>query len=350
MNEQERILVVDDDPQVRFVMLELLAEHGHAAVAASGSKEAHRLLDAEPFALILSDMNMPDGSGMELVRHVVEEHPDVAAVMVTGVDDCGLAETALELGAYGYLLKPFGGLEVEIQVSNALRRRGLERESARRRRDLERTVAERTAELRAAHEETIRRFAAAIEVRNQETGDHVGRVGDLCALLAGELGWSPERCEVLRLASVLHDVGKIAIPDSLLLKAGPLTLEERVQMETHTTIGHRLLNGSPSELLSLAAVIALHHHERWDGLGYPQGLRGDQIPVDARIVSVVDVFDALTSDRPYRAAYDIDRALAVMQAERGRQFDAAVLDAFVGLLPAVVAVWQDCPVSRHAVV
>lgn len=337
----ERILVVDDDPLIRSVLLELLGEHGHEVAGAPGALEAHRLLDEEEWALVLSDVNMPDGSGVDLVRHVTEHHPGVAAVMVTGVNDPQIAQTALELGAYGYLLKPFGGLEVAIQVANALRRRRLELESSRRREELEHTVAERTAQLQHAHEETLRRFASAIEVRNTETGDHVERVGQLCGLLAERLGWDEERCAELRLASLLHDVGKIAIPDRLLLKPGPLTLDERSQMEHHTVIGHGLLCDSPSTLLALAADIALHHHERWDGFGYPHGLRGEQIPAASRIVTVADVFDALTSDRPYRPAFTGEQALATMLAERGRQFDPDVLDTFVAALPFAGDMWQD---------
>lgn len=346
----ERILVVDDDPAIRFVLLEILGEHGYTAFGAPGAREAHRLLDAEEFALVLSDVNMPDGSGMELVRHAIEHHPGVAAVMVTGVDDPAIAQAALELGAYGYLLKPFGGLEVAIQVSNALRRRRLELESRRRNGELEAEVAERTAELRESHEETIRRFAAAIELRNRETGDHVGRVGALCAQLAERLGWDEARAAELQLASLLHDVGKIAIPDRLLLKAGPLSVDERGQMERHTTIGHRMLSGSASSLLGLAAEVALHHHERWDGLGYPFGLRGEEIPIEARIVTVVDVFDALTSDRPYRRAFSRGQALAMLAADRGRQFDPAVLDAFLDALALSDDIWQDARQGRRRAV
>ena len=342
-----RILVVDDEPGVRFVLLEVLREHGYDAVGAGGAGEAARLLDEQPFELLLSDVNMPDGSGVELVRQVAAVHPDVAAVMVTGVDDPEIAQTALELGAYGYLLKPFGGLEVAIQVSNALRRRALELESRRRRTQLEREVEERTAALREAHEEAILRFAAAIEVRNRETGDHVERVGALCALIAERLGWDEDACAELRLASLLHDVGKIAIPDRVLLKPGPLAVDERRHIERHTVIGHRMLARSDSALMQLAATIALHHHERWDGLGYPFGLSGDETPLAARIVAVADVFDALTSHRPYRRAFGAAHALGAMQEQRGGQFDPDVLDAFVAALHSTADMWQSDSSTRR---
>jgi putative two-component system response regulator len=346
---EEQILIVDDDRAVRLVLAELLRAAGYSCTTAGGSLEAHRLLDERPFALLLSDVNMPDGSGLELARHVLEAHIGVAAVMVTGVDDPDIATAALELGAYGYLLKPFGSLQVEIQVANALRRRRLELESRRRRQDLERRVDEQTSLLRHSNEETIRRFSFAIEMRNRETGDHVTRVGERCARLAEALGWSRDRCEALRLASLLHDVGKIAIPDRILLKPGPLSLDERHEMQTHTTIGHSILSDSSSPLLALAAEIALHHHERFDGLGYPHGLCGRDIPMDARIVSVVDVFDALTTDRAYRDAYSPEGAAAVMRADRGRQFDAEVLDAFLEILAALPDVRHGAAHSRDAV-
>lgn len=345
----ERILVVDDDRGIRYVLTELLQARGYHVSTAGGTAEAQALLTAAEFALVLSDVNMPDGSGMELVRQVSALHEDVAVVMMSGVDDPDVASAALELGAYGYLVKPFGSLEIEIQVANALRRRRLEQEARVRRQMLEQLVDERTAQLRQAQEETIRRFALAIEMRNRETGDHVERVGSICGLVALQLGWDDEEAEELRLASVLHDVGKIAIPDRLLLKPGPLTPDERWQMEQHTTIGHRILSGSPSSLLTLAAEIALHHHERVDGAGYPHGLAGDAIAIEARIVSVVDVYDALTTDRPYRRAYSLDRALEVMEQAYGAQFDRVVFDAFTSVLPRVLDMWHDDTARQEAV-
>ena len=340
-SECDRILVVDDDRAVRSVLTRLLTADGYEVATAGNAREALTLLAGYEFALLLSDINMPGGSGLELIRAVAAAYPEIAAVMMTGVDDPHLAVEAFELGAYGYLLKPFEGLEIEIQVAEALQRRRLEREARRRNTELERLVAEQTAHIHDGYEETIRRFAAAIELRNQETGDHVERVGTMCALVAAELGWDEERSHALQLASVLHDVGKIAVADRLLLKAGPLTLEERGQMERHTTIGFRILGGSSSELLTLAAQVALHHHERFDGLGYPHGLSGEQIPLEARIVSVVDVFDALTSNRPYRLAFTLEAALGVLRDGCGSQFDAEVVSAFERILPNVLGLWHS---------
>lgn len=340
-SEPDRVLIVDDDRAVCAVLARLLTADGYEVATADNAQEALALLAGNEFVLLLSDINLASGSGLELIRAVAAEYPEIAAVIITGVDDPPLAAEAFELGAYGYLLKPFGALEVEIQVAEALQRRRLEREARHRNAELERRVAEQTAQIRESHEETIMRFAAAIELRNQATGDHVERVGTMCALVAAELGWDAEDCRELRLASLLHDVGKISVPDRVLLKAGPLSLEERGQMERHTTIGFQLLGGSHSELLALAAEVALYHHERFDGLGYPHELSGEQIPLEARIVSVVDVFDALTSDRPYRLAFPVVVALGMLRDGCGAQFDADVVAAFERILPDVVDLWHS---------
>jgi diguanylate cyclase (GGDEF)-like protein len=194
------------------------------------------------------------------------------------------------------------------------------------------------SELQRAHVETIRRLGAAAEFRDSETGSHVERMSRLCALLGRRLGLDDERCELLRAASPLHDIGKIALPDEILLKAEPLDPQERAAMQRHAELGHRLLAGSRSELLEMAAAIALTHHERWDGSGYPNGLAGEAIPLEGRIASVADVFDALTSDRVYRPALPLDDALELMRSGRGRQFDPLVLDAFLDAIPDVLAI------------
>jgi putative two-component system response regulator len=182
------------------------------------------------------------------------------------------------------------------------------------------------------------RLSIAVETRDQETGDHIERMGRYCALLASKLGWSETRCELLRIAAPLHDVGKIAIPDAILLKPGALTPEERVEIERHAEIGHEILAGSDSPLLDLAARIALSHHEHWDGNGYPNGLVGEEIPVEGRMAAIADVFDALTSDRVYRPAMTVERALAIMSEGRETHFDPALLDVFFDSIVEVLLI------------
>ena len=289
---------------------------------------------------------MPGESGIDFTSEVLAQYPDTAVVMVTGMDDRRFAQVAIDLGAYGYILKPFKPNELIINVGNALRRRALEIENRGHRERLEQTVLERTSalrdtiaqletsdlELRRLREETIRRLSWAAEFRNQETGEHIVRMSLYCALLARLAGLDAERAEDIRIASPMHDVGKIGIPDRILLKPGRLTDDERKVMEAHTEMGHRILAGSDVELLDLAALMALTHHERIDGTGYPAGLAGDAIPIEGRITAVADVFDALTSDRVYRPAFQIDEAREMMEKERGTQFDAELLDLFFGVV------------------
>ena len=348
----ERILIVDDEDQIRTLLARLLGAQGYECLTAESAAAGRRTLKETAVALVLSDVNMPGESGLDFTREVLGHYPDTAVVMVTGMDDRRYAETAIEVGAYGYVLKPFKPNELIINVGNALRRRSLEIENRSHRGRLEQTVLDRTSalrdtiaqlessesELRRLREETIRRLSWAAEFRNQETGEHIVRMSLYCALLARLAGLDGERAEMIRIASPMHDVGKIGIPDRILLKPGRLTDEERHVMEAHAEMGHRILAGSGVELLDLAARMALTHHERIDGFGYPGRLVGEAIPIEGRICAVADVFDALTSDRVYRKAFQPDEARAVMLEGRGTQFDAALLDLFFGHFEDVLAI------------
>lgn len=348
----EWILLVDDEEQILALVERVLSDQGYGCLTATNAADARRVLAERPIALVLSDVNMPGESGMDFTREVLDAYPDTAVVMVTGLDDPRYADAAIEFGAYGYVLKPFKTSELVISVRNALRRRALELENRDHRKHLEQTVLERTkalrdtiaqlefsdAELRRLREETIRRLSTAAEFRNQETGDHIVRMSLYCALLARLAGLGAERAEELRIASPMHDVGKLGIPDQILLKPGRLTVGERRVMEGHTEMGYRILAGSGVELLDLAAELALTHHERIDGTGYPRGLAGDEIPLEGRIATIADVFDALTSDRVYRPAFDPEEARQMMTAGRGKQFDADLLDLFFGAFDDLVAI------------
>jgi putative two-component system response regulator len=258
--------------------------------------------------------------------------------MVSAAEAPQFAETALALGAYGYIVKPFRDSEVNIGIANALRRRRLEIENKAHHERLEQLVAERTAELDRSREETIHRLAAAAELRDNETGQHIERVSRYCELIARRLELPYDRCELLRVASPLHDIGKIAIPDHILRKPGPLSTDERLVIETHTERGYSILAGTREPLLQLGAEIAWTHHERFEGDGYPRGLAGEEIPLSGRIVAVADVFDALVSDRVYRLALPDDEVVAAMRAGRGGHFDPVVLDAFLTAIPMALSI------------
>ncbi len=339
-----RVLVVDDTEQTRNLVSRVLERYGHACVVAGNAAEARARLAEEPFDLILCDVKMPGESGFDLAEHVLRAHPTTAVVMVTGVDDTESALRALELGAYGYVIKPFSINEILISVVNALRRRTLELDARNDVTKLEDAVGLRTEELKEtlgslhdAQEETVRRLSRVAEYRDDQTGDHIERVGVYCELLGRKLGLGPDECRLLRIASPLHDVGKVAIPDGILLKPGPLTPTERTIMERHAELGHEMLAGSGEELLDLAAVLALTHHEHFDGSGYPHGLAGHEIPIQGRIAAVADVFDALTSDRVYRRAFAVPDALAMLAQRRDTHFDGEIVDAFLASTEEVVA-------------
>jgi putative two-component system response regulator len=347
-----RILVVDDEEPIRRVIARLLQRNGYECETAGGAEEAMALLSEGDFALVLTDMDMPGTSGLDLINQIVEAFEDIATVMVTGMDDAKLAGTALKIGAYGYVIKPFEPNEILISVMNALRRRSLEIENRNHRLRLEQMVRDRTAELweaiarlekaekdlRQSREETVQRLSIAAEFRDDETAQHIQRMSRYCSLLARKAGEDSERCDLIRVASLMHDVGKIGIPDQILLKPAALTPEERTIMEQHSEIGYRILAGSQSELLRRAAEIAWTHHERVDGSGYPLGIKGDEIPLEGRIAAIADVFDALTSDRVYKKAFPLGRAIEIMREGRGKHFDARLLELFLDSMDEVLVI------------
>jgi putative two-component system response regulator len=337
-----RLLVIDDDEGMRRSLARVLNGSGYECATAASTAEARGVLTTSAVDLLVCDVRMPGESGLDLIASLHrEDGPPV--LMISGEDDPLVAEVAIEHGAYGYMVKPFDNRELLINVSNALHRRRLEQRERSHRANLEAAVAERSRELadtvarleRSRHElhrsrqETIHRLSRAVELRDAETGGHIERIGENTALLGARLGLDRDTVNLLRAASPMHDVGKIGIPDEILLKPGKLTAAEREVMERHATIGWQILSGSDSDLLNLAASIAFTHHERFDGSGYPHGTRGDQIPIEGRLVAVADVFDALTHDRVYRPAYGLEEAVEIMRLGRGSHFDPDVLDVLL---------------------
>jgi putative two-component system response regulator len=346
-----RILVTDDREEMLRLVDRTLGER-YECEFATGVAEARERLGGAAFQLALCDIQMPGESGLVLVEEIARDHPETAIVLVTGIDDPKVAKKAFELGAHGYLVKPFQSGQLLITAANALRQHELELAERARQAALlgsaeekaealrhELIEAQRNAieDLRASRQETVERLARAIEMRDFETGAHVNRIATIAALLSEKLGLPSHRMLLLRAAAPMHDVGKLGIRDGILLKEGPLSDEERAEMQRHTTIGHRILAGSGSELLRMAATIALTHHERFDGDGYPQRLRGEEIPLEGRIVAVADVFDALLSDRSYRPALTVDEATALIRDERETHFDPEIADILLDSLDQVVA-------------
>jgi len=338
-----RILIVDDEGPVRKLLGRIVSQLGHQVSLAGNCDDALAQLRGDNgIELVLSDVCMPGTSGLDLATQIALDFPSAAVVMVSGVDDHETAARAIETGVYGYVLKPFRATEIQITVMNALRRRTVEHENRRHQDALEELVQGRTRELsatlellaqsnsrlRQAQEEIIRRLSIASEVRDEETGAHIHRMSAYSTIITGQAGLAPEYVEFVRVASPLHDVGKIGVPDSILRKPGKHTPEEFELMKQHTIFGYRTLRDTGFPLLDIAATIAWTHHERWDGGGYPRGLKGEAIPIEGRIVAIADVYDALTTKRVYKPAFSIEKSTAIMREGRGAHFDPTLLDGF----------------------
>jgi putative two-component system response regulator len=314
---------------------------GYDCSTAAHAEAALTALAKNDYELLVSDIHMPGMSGMDLLAIVRQRHPDLAVLMVTGVDDRKVGIQALRLGAFGYLIKPFDINELAINAATALERRRVTLLAQATQGRLEDEVRRRTVQIRRREEEIALRLVAAAEFRDTDTGAHVRRIGLYAAALAKLLGWPSSRVDDLRVAAMMHDIGKIGVPDSILLKPGPLLPEEFEIIKQHTVIGGRILERSEIPLLEMAREIALSHHERWEGGGYPQGLSRETIPESARIVAVCDVYDALVHDRIYRSALPEPEVLAFLRGQRGRHFDPRVLDAFLGEVDTFRAIREE---------
>lgn len=332
-----RILVVDDEPQVCNLLREILERNGYTCTLASNALEARRHLEEQAFDLVLSDIHMPGESGLELIQDVLSSHPDTAAVMVTAVDDPVVADVALRMGVYDYIIKPFDKNSVLITVANALRRLKLERANRRYRKQLEAMVAERTSELEETLEKlqktlegTIRAIALTVEMRDPYTSGHQKRVADLSCAIAGKIGLSEDRIEGILMGGNVHDLGKIAVPSEILSKPTRLSKDEINLIRQHPKAGHDILK--PIAFPWPIARMVLEHHERLDGSGYPQGLSGEDILLEARILAVSDVVEAMSSHRPYRPSLGMDKALEEIQQNKGILYDPDVVDACTEIL------------------
>jgi putative two-component system response regulator len=348
---REKVLIVDDDLAGRALAGQIL-KGDYEVDFASDATEARGKLISGLVDLLLCGLDLPGEPGIDLIRSLLaRDDDDMAVVALAEEDRPGLSAEVFDVGAYGYLVKPCRGGELRITVDGALRRRALDRQARAHQRGLERDVivkgleAERMrVQLQSSNEslersrlETVHRLSLAVELRDQVAGSELSRMGSYCEDMARRLRLDQAICDCIGLAAQMHDIGKIGVSDGILLKDGPLTGAEREQMEKHTEIGRRILQGSDSPLMQLAETIAWTHHERFDGTGYPRGLAGEQIPIEGRIAAVADVFDSLTRARPYRPAVPFAEAMQTMAEGRGTHFDPEVLDAFLESFPAEAA-------------
>ena len=347
-----RILIIDDQSTSRQILEELVTSLGERVVTDSFADPQAALTWARtnPPDLVLTDYKMPLMNGVEFTRRFRDLYPDVPLVMVTSVEDREIRYQALESGATDFLTKPVDHTECRARCRNLLTLRQQQLIIKDRARWLEEKVGKATEEIITRERETLLRLAKAGEYRDEETGCHVLRMAQFSSLIAEHLGLSEEERHVIETAAPMHDIGKIGTPDNILLKPGKLDAEELVIMRTHARIGYEILKDSPSKYLQMGAVIARGHHEKFDGSGYPDGLAGEAIPLPARIVAVADVFDALTSERPYKHAWSIQDALHYLQTEQGRHFDPVCVQAFLAQFDKVLQIrqqLQDLPPVRN---
>jgi putative two-component system response regulator len=336
---QCRILLVDDQPINIEILVQALRAEYRLGVATRGDQAVAFARSDRP-DLILLDIMMPGMDGFEVARRLKADDATrhIPIIFITGMDDPEKKTKGLEIGAVDYITKPFVISEVKARVKTHLQLRIAQEQLRLHNLQLEEKIRERTRELEKTKLEIIDRLGLVVEYRDEETGSHIKRMSEYCRLLGAAAGLPPEECETLALASTVHDIGKIGIPDAILRKPHDLRDGEWQIMKLHPTIGARLLAGSRSKVLQAAEVIALTHHERWDGTGYTRGLKGLEIPLYGRIACICDVFDALISRRPYKAPWTFARAMAEIARESGKHFDPELVRLFQGLEPEVKAV------------
>lgn len=349
-----RILIVDDDESVRDVISVLLREEGYNCVVANGAEMALDLAAAEETPLVISDMKMPGKDGLWLLENFRARHPDTAVIMLTGYGDTEAAVDCLRRGAVDYLLKPPKLTDLIRSIERALAKRRIELARKRYQKKLERKVRDRTTELRNAlkdiahtYQNTLLALVAALDAREHETSDHSQRVVRYTSAIAERMGIKGPDLEEIGRGALLHDIGKIGVPDAVLLKPGKLTSEEWKEMRRHPDIGFQMINAIP--FLDTPAKIVLSHQERWDGGGYPRNLSKHEIHVGARIFAVADTLDAMTSDRPYRMGTTFANAIAEINRCAGTQFDPEVVRAFNALGEGgLVKIKQDMVADKLA--
>lgn len=328
-----RILIVDDEEAQLELLSRALEPAGYERVVTTA--DPTRVLELcrdGPVDLVLLDVRMPQMDGIEVLRQLrseLAEFENLPVLALTSDESRETKRRVFEEGASDFLAKPVSPAELRLRVDNHLERRFLHRDVQRQNERLEARVEERTAELRAAQLEILDKLGISAEYRDDQTGEHTRRVGRLAARVGDRLGLSDEKVHYLRRAAPLHDLGKIGIPDDVLLKEGALTEEEMAIMRRHTVIGEDILSGSQFPILQIGQTIARSHHERWDGGGYPDGLSRREIPLSARIVHAVDVFDSLTHERPYKDAWPVERAVEYLRRGRGTEFDPEVTRALL---------------------
>lgn len=340
-NNTARVLIVDDEASVREVLYRALEEQGYQCIAVADATEAIAALDSCPTDLVLTDIMMPGMTGVDLLKEIQKKCPDTAVMMLTAVVDTQTAIQAMKHGAYDYLMKPFNLDEVVMSVERVLEKRNLILANRDYREHLEQRVEEQTGQLRQTFLGAVKALAEALDAKDPYTNGHSRRMTEIVVILAKEISLPEELLDKIRLAGMVHDIGKIGVSEVILHKPGKLSDEEFVTIRDHPEAGERILRPIVTDEDVLAMV--RHHHERFAGGGYPEGISGEEIPIGARLLTVADAYDAMTSDRPYRDALTPEKARGQLLANRGSQFDPEIVDIFI----KVEEKMAFCPVSAR---
>lgn len=345
---KEHILIVDDEEMIRDLLTSALQQEKYVCHQAANVDEAFMLLERQQIDLVISDIMMPGRSGVELLRDLKKADPDIAVLMITGLSDMNTAMECVHLGADDYITKPFGINRVVLTVKNLIERRCLAIEKKNYQASLEFKVMEQTEQIRSAMNElshaynsTLTALVRALDAREKEVGSHSERVMSFTVFLAKKMGIAGRELEELAKGALLHDIGKIGISDNILLKPGQLDDNEWIEMRRHPQVGYAIL--SEIEFLKAPTEIILGHHERFDGTGYPKRIKGDQIPIGARIFTLVDTLDAMTSDRPYRRALPFEAVSHEIIKNSGTQFDPQIAELFLSINRSH---WEECAGKR----
>ncbi len=349
MRDKPLILVVDDDVQNLQAMEAMLVTQGYRVELAENGVVALDVVDSNPPDLVLLDAMMPGLDGFEVTRRIKfrPEGARIPVVMVTALSQMEDRVRALEAGADDFINKPVDKTEIRARVKSLLKVKSYNDHMANHQKELDEEVSVRTRELeqafrrlKSANKETIVRLSRAAEYKDSNTGSHILRMSNYAHIVAIKLGYGEKDAEDLLVAAPMHDIGKIGIPDRVLLKAGSLDDDEWAIMKRHCEIGFSILSGSDSDFISLGATIAYTHHEKWDGTGYPNRRKGEDIPLAGRIVTIADVFDALTSRRPYKAPFSLETSFGIIREGRGKHFDPKVVDAFFSVQEKILAIME----------